>query len=193
MLLRFSGIVGILYCFAICVSGCTPSTPAETFPAEYQGNTSTVYGTGLKINLKDPAAAASDFKWKDSTGVIHSLQEYQGRVVVLNFWAIWCGYCVNEMPDLQAVSQDLKADSVVVIGVSIDQTGNTFHDVSGFAKTLGVTYQIISDPQQTIYKNWSQENALPQTFIIDATGAIRVYFNQGSNKKAFENAVKQVL
>jgi peroxiredoxin len=183
--------------FLITISGCTPSTsapndgPREITP-KYQANLSTVYGFGSKIDLTKNVSLASDFSWKDSAGVLHSLNSLKGKVVLLNFWAIWCPYCIDEMPALQDIQNKEAADSVVVIGVSIDNGNNPFQDDLGFVQFKNFKYQMMLDVNQDVYKNYSQQNAIPQSFLIDRQGVIQQYFNHEYAEKDYLAAIDAI-
>ena len=194
--MKGSLVIAFLLCIALFfASGCTPSTTASTdgphtIPAQYQANISTVYGSGKRITSD---SLESDFAWKDSSGVTHTLAELKGKVVLVNFWAIWCVPCISEMPELQDIQNRFRADSVVVIGVSIDNGATPFADDKSFVDFKSIKYQIIVDANQDIYKNYSQLNAIPQTFVIDASGHIRHFFSGARNEQEYIDAINDVL
>ena len=175
------------------VNACTPSTSTVSYPPAFQGNVSTVYGAGLPIKLKTTPCDESDFKWKDSTGTLHALSELKGKVVVLNFWGVTCQPCLDEMPDFETVAKERAIDDVVVIGVSIDEGDNVFNTIHNFVQAEHVTYLNIVDPLETIYKNYSQQNAIPQTFLIDRNGVVQRYFAGLQKRQQLNDAIDQIL
>ncbi|HCR48182.1 MAG TPA: TlpA family protein disulfide reductase [Bacteroidetes bacterium] len=116
-------------------------------------------------------AKASDFSLADMNGKTVRLSDHKGKVVILNFWATWCGPCVKEIPDLIGLQHRYKG-KIQVIGVSVDVNG--FQDVVPFIqqKQFSLNYPIIvaNHPMLEAYKNPS---FLPTTFVIDQKGFLR--------------------
>jgi peroxiredoxin len=115
--------------------------------------------------------AAPDFTVQDSDHKV-SLHDLRGQVVVLNFWATWCPPCVEETQSMIAMSQRLKDKGVTVLGVSIDEDANAYHN---FLKQQGVDFLTVRDPAQkapTLYGT----TGWPETFIIDRQGVVRRKF-----------------
>ena len=78
------------------------------------------------------ASAAPEFSLRDLSGAAHTLAENRGKVVLVNFWATWCGPCQVEMPHLQAMHTDLGPKGLVVVGISADD-----------AKTASMVKQVV--------------------------------------------------
>ncbi|MBL7978695.1 MAG: TlpA family protein disulfide reductase [Bacteroidetes Order II. Incertae sedis bacterium] len=114
---------------------------------------------------------ASDFSLTDMNGKTVRLSDHKGKVVILNFWATWCGPCVKEIPDLIGL-QHRYQNKIQVIGVSVDMNG--FEDVAPFIqqKQFSLNYPVIvaNHPMLEAYKNPS---FLPTTFVIDPKGFLR--------------------
>jgi thiol-disulfide isomerase/thioredoxin len=106
------------------------------------------------------------------TGETVDLSAYRGKVVVLNFWATWCGPCKQEMPALQELA-NANPDDVVVLGVA--EPGDSHEEVVTFAGDLGVTYPLAIDtgqsPTGAIASSY-QVFGYPATFFINADGQI---------------------
>lgn len=107
-----------------------------------------------------------------------SLASLRGKVVVLNVWATWCPPCLREMPSLERAYQQLKAEGLEVVAVSVDAPiggtdglGNPGGDVQAYAKALGLTFTILHDPQRSIERTFSIIG-LPTTFVLDRSGRI---------------------
>jgi cytochrome c biogenesis protein CcmG/thiol:disulfide interchange protein DsbE len=107
-----------------------------------------------------------------------SLQDFKGKVVVLNVWATWCEPCRYEMPALDRMYQQLASNGVVVLGVSIDVTkgqtdglGNMGGDVAEFVKEYKLTFPVAVDPEQKIKQRYGI-TGLPTTFIIGKDGKV---------------------
>ncbi|MCP1094277.1 TlpA family protein disulfide reductase [Bacillaceae bacterium OS4b] len=120
---------------------------------------------GLKIGAKAP-----NFSLKTLDGKQVELSDYEGKKVMLNFWATWCPPCKKEMPDMEKYTQQ-AGDDVVVLAVNIDPE----NDVQAFVKDNGITFTIPLDSQSA--KNPVNERykilSIPTTYFIDKKGIIR--------------------
>ncbi|MFQ5522769.1 MAG: TlpA family protein disulfide reductase [Acidimicrobiia bacterium] len=120
------------------------------------------------------AAAASvenpapDVELVDFEGNSLRLSDLVGGPVVLNFWASWCPPCVAEMPDFEAVNQDI-GDRVTFIGVNFQDDPDL---AAALAVETGVSYLLVRDPQGLIFQEFDGLG-MPTTVFIDATGSIR--------------------
>lgn len=100
-----------------------------------------------------------------------SLESLQGKVVLLNFWATWCGPCKLEMPHIQSIYDDNKDKGFVVVSVSIDDA----RDKSQIKPTImskKLTFPVIHDQDTSIVSQYNPTKTLPYTVIIDAEGRI---------------------
>ncbi len=101
-----------------------------------------------------------------------SLRDFQGQVVVLNFWATWCPPCVEEMPSLVAMQSQMKNRGVKVVAVSMDVDKGAYQK---FIREHGVDLLTVRDPDQksnVLYGTYK----FPETYIIDRNGVIRRKF-----------------
>lgn len=121
-----------------------------------------------------PAALAQgqlpDFKLPDASGKLWSLADLKGRPVLLNFWATWCAPCVEEMPSLESLAEQLGNDAVV-LAVSVDEDWDAIRRF--FPK--GTSLSVVWDESKQIPKKFGTEK-YPETFLIDAEGKLRHYF-----------------
>jgi cytochrome c biogenesis protein CcmG/thiol:disulfide interchange protein DsbE len=115
--------------------------------------------------------AAPEFTVQDADRKV-TLSEFHGQVVVLNFWATWCGPCVEEMPSLVQLQQRFKGKGLTVIGVSIDVDGDAYHK---FLKDYKVDFLTVRDPDQKT-SNLYGSFKWPETYIIDRNGVVRRKF-----------------
>ena len=115
--------------------------------------------------------AAPEFTVQDADRKV-SLSELRGKVVVLNFWATWCGPCVEEMPSLVQLQQRFKDKGVSVVGISIDVDGDAYHK---FLKDYKVDFLTVRDPDQKT-SNLYGTFKWPETYIIDRSGIVRRKF-----------------
>lgn len=106
------------------------------------------------------------------------LSSFRGDVVLLNIWATWCAPCVREMPALQRLHEQLGADGLSVVAVSVDAMpgslgpfGQPGGDVAAFVDRFGLTFPVLHDVSGDIQSRY-QVNGLPTTFLIDRDGRI---------------------
>ncbi len=115
-------------------------------------------------------AAAPPFRLMDLDGVVHSLSEYHGKVVFLNFWATWCGPCKVEMPAMEALYQAFRSQGLEILAVSVDQQGAVV--TRPFKEAMGLSFPILHDSDYQVGLNYGART-LPMTYVIDRKGIIR--------------------
>ncbi len=108
---------------------------------------------------------------KDLTGAQQSLENYRGRVVVLNFWATWCEPCKKEMPDLSSIQNDYAAFGVQVIGAAGDSAADSAK-VLKFIKEFKLNFPVWVGATTDDMERFGVGSVLPATVIIDRTGKI---------------------
>ncbi|MGE0129010.1 MAG: TlpA family protein disulfide reductase [Blastocatellales bacterium] len=122
-----------------------------------------------------PAVAqpAPVFALKDIAGNEVKLADYKGKVVVINFWATWCGPCRLETPWLVELREQYKKQGFEIIGVSVDSLDEYDPaDVSAFIKEHKVSYPIVMASKQVV-SDFGPVTGLPTTLVIDRQGKIR--------------------
>lgn len=111
---------------------------------------------------------APDFELLGLDGVTHTLEEYKGKSVVLNFWGSWCAPCVKEMPALQAQWEKWKEQGVVVLGVNVGEDQMT---VENFVKQVDINFPVVMDKGRDAVRSYGV-SPLPTTFFINTKGKV---------------------
>ena len=132
-------------------------------------------------------AAAPDFTLKSMNGPNLRLAEQRGRVVMVNFWATWCGPCRQEMPQLDLLYQKYRSSGFVLLGVNVDDDVRKAGDV---AAKLGVTFPVLLDTDKAVSKLYDL-STMPSTVIIDRDGKVR-YLHRGYLAGYEDNYDKQI-
>lgn len=112
---------------------------------------------------------APNFTLKSATGTNLRLSEFRGEVVMINFWATWCGPCRQEMPLLEKLYSRYRDVGFALLGVNIDGKSTT---AKAMAKRLKVNYPILFDSDKNVSKLYDV-NAMPTTVMVDRDGRVR--------------------
>ncbi len=133
-------------------------------------------GIGLSVIAASGLAVADmtgreapDFALKSSTGENLRLSEYRGDVVMVNFWATWCGPCRQEMPLLEELFSRYERVGFTLLGVNIDDDPRR---AMAMAQELGVTFPVVFDNTKEVSKLYDV-NAMPVTVLVDKEGRVR--------------------
>ena len=133
------------------------------------------------------ASAAPDFTLRTVSGPNMRLQEQRGQVVMINFWATWCGPCRQEMPHLSKLYEKYRASGFVLMGVNVDDDARNAVDL---AAKLGVKFPVLLDTDKKVSKQY-ELITMPSTVLIDRDGKVR-YVHRGYQNGLEETYEKQV-
>jgi thiol-disulfide isomerase/thioredoxin len=163
----------------------------ETF-ADPDGEYAVEGSIRLRINLSGPWIAPAWQLPDCYLNEIHS-SDFAGNVVLLNFWATWCGPCVKEIPDLIEVYNDYAPLGLTVVGISLDSyQGNEPPTglLQEFMATEGITYPVvIRTPQSVVTDNYGGITGIPTTFVIDRNNEIVDMMVGSRDRATFERAI----
>ena len=142
---------------------------------------------------QEQADPAWDFTMTDQYGQIHTLSGYQGKTVFLNFWTTWCPWCVKEMPDIQALYQELGENQgdVVFLGVgspAVDSTDEA--GIYAFLEEHGWTYPVLMDTDGRVFDMYGAQS-LPTTWLIRPDGNLMGYIPGALTKDQMLDVIHQ--
>lgn len=142
------------------------------------------------IDLSERADDAPAFTGLDMDGRPFDLSELHGNVVVVNFWATWCGPCRAEIPGFIDLQDEFRGRGVVFVGAAMDEGG--FDVVRPYVEKHGINYtQVLGDG--SLARRFGGTGVLPTTFLIDAEGRIRYQHEGLLLKVALRPALKELL
>jgi len=118
-----------------------------------------------------PGNPAPPFTLKDANGKIVSLSDLSGKVVVLDFWATWCGPCKDAVGELETLQKKFADRGVIIVGISVNKESDAAVRVQEFAKRHGLTYPLVID-DGSAYKAYGVTR-IPATYILDRGHIIR--------------------
>jgi peroxiredoxin len=116
-------------------------------------------------------AKAPTFTLRDINGKQHALEDYKGQIVLLNFWATWCGPCQSEMPHLQKLQDELGEQGFKVLSISIDESKD-ISKVKPIIKRNRYTFTVLLDRDTKVAPMYNPDLTLPYNALIDHNGDI---------------------
>ncbi len=158
----------------IATTACTTATKADA----------------ASLRAPKDRKTAPAFKLKDSEGKDVQLSEYKGKVVLLNFWATWCGPCKIEIPWFIEFEQKFKDKGFAVVGVAMDEEG--WEVVKPYITSKKVNYRILQGTDQTA-ELYGGVDSLPTTFLIDKNGKIAGVHIGLVSKSEYEKDINALL
>lgn len=141
-------------------------------------------GQVLAANTSGPAP---DFTLKSRSGENIKLSELRGQVVMINFWASWCGPCRQEMPILDQLYQRYEPMGFTLLGVNVEEDSAAAEKV---LREIPVSFPVLYDSKNQVSENY-QVRAMPSTFLIDRDGKVR-YLHKGYKPGYEEDYQQQV-
>ncbi|MGP1562525.1 redoxin family protein [Filifactor alocis] len=141
-----------------------------------------------------------NFEEKDQNGTVHTLEQYRGKVVLLNFWASWCGPCNAELPDIEELYQEYGQNSkdVIILGVTNPKSDDflqsadvTESELKEFIKGKAFDFPTMMNSSGSIFADY-QVGAFPTTFILDKEGNIVGYSQGALPKDVLKDAIEKL-
>ncbi len=173
---------GLALVCLLLASGCTRK-PAEQHAEQHKA---------VPFDLKTAVGKATPaFKLKDADGKVVQPVDYKGKVVLLDFWATWCGPCKVEIPWFIDFERQFKDQGFAVLGVSMDEDG--WSAIKPYVQNMKMNYRVLlgNDDVSAAYGGL---DALPTTLLIDRQGKIAsVHEGVSMGKEEFKDAIVQLL
>ena len=144
--------------------------------------------SALVADGKRPNAPAVKLEKLDGSGTM-SLASLRGKVVVMNFWASWCGPCKDEAPLLQQISEQYRDQGVVVLGIDSQDASS---DGRSFAERYRLTYPLLHTAGSDLSHRWGV-TGYPETFLIDRDGHVVRHFPSAVSGSDLTEALKPLL
>lgn len=155
-------------------------------------------GDDNETEEENQASGAYEFELTDQFGKTHTLDEYKGKVIFLNFWATWCGPCRNEMPEIQKLYEEYQAQGeeaeVVILGVAAPGLGQegSEEEITAFMEENGYTYPVLMDQTGEMFSFYGI-SAFPTTFMIDRDGNVYGYVQGQLSEDIMRSIIDQTL
>jgi peroxiredoxin len=148
-------------------------------------------GSGLAPASADAAAPATDFTLRDVEGRDVRLSDFEGQVVLLNFWATWCVPCEAEFPHLQRIWETHKDRGFTVLAIAMDGP-ETIANVASFARRYRLGFPVLLDEETKVVGIYNPKRTAPLSLIIDRQGRIarqRQGFSPGDERMIEDDVV----
>jgi peroxiredoxin len=148
-------------------------------------------GASLLAAAGDTGGPAPAFTLTDLAGNSGALSQYKGQVVMVNFWATWCGPCQQEMPLLDQMYRKYKPAGFTLIGVNVDKDAPP---VKELLARKPVSFPVLLDPSNTVSKSYHVDE-MPSSVIIDRQGNVR-YVHRGykpGDENEYQDRIRQLI
>ncbi|MBI1422639.1 MAG: redoxin domain-containing protein [Gammaproteobacteria bacterium] len=137
---------------------------------------------------KPVSGKAPEFTLKSRSGKNLRLSDFRGQVVLINFWASWCGPCRQEMPLLENLYKRYSKLGFTILGVNVDTDSSK---ANNYLRDITVSFPVVYDVTNAVSKNYNV-NAMPTTVIVDRNGNMR-FLHQGYKPGYEKDYKKQVV
>lgn len=168
------------------VVGCSSDSKLEL---KLQGSASPAQ-VSAAANAQVSGRKAPGFVLTDLAGNAVDFGRFQGKVVLVDFWATWCPPCRRSIPDLSELHSKYSERGFEVVGISLDQTGPA--KVASFAGQMQIPYTIVMGNPQVV-NDWKAGTAIPVAFLVDRNGEIVDRFVGYHDKSVLEEKIQKFL
>ena len=158
-----------------------PEAPAQTMAAETTVPEET-----------QAASQAPEFTFYDVEGTAHTMSEFRGKPVLLNFWASWCGPCKSEMPDIEAAYQEYGEQIHFLVVDLTDGVQETVEKAAGYIAEQGYTFPVYFDSDMEGAGAYSV-TGIPVTYFIDEAGTFVAYYQGAMSADILQQGIDLLL
>lgn len=147
--------------------------------------------SNASVQAKKLSGPAPSFALKSLDGKTVKLSDFKGQVVMINFWASWCGPCREEMPLLEELYSDYRKAGFVLLGITIDED---VADAEGFLKKSPVSFPILSDPKGEVADLYNNQ-AMPSSYFVDRRGNL-AHLHKGykpGDEKNYKSVIRKLI
>lgn len=142
--------------------------------------------TGQGLQAGDPAP---DFRFQDAVGQTFSLSDFRGRLVLLNFWATWCGFCVAELPYLEQIYDEWQSEALLLLTIDMGESPGKVND---YIEDNEIFLPVVLDREREVAAQY-RVSSIPRTLFIDKEGIIQVVmFGAFHNPEEIEDILNQL-
>ncbi len=187
---------------AACTSGAEPAlAPTAPEPTNTPEVTAEQATPSEEPTAAEPAAApqavqpitkgmvAPDFTLQDLEGNPRSLSEFRGKVVMLNFWASWCGFCQSEIPHMNTVYAEYADQGFEIVAVSLNEDPEHLRE---FAAENGMEFVILADTEGVVMVPY-QIQSIPVSYFLDGEGVVQAIYSGAIQEETLRTVVKTLL
>lgn len=178
-------IIWIIAIFAIMIAAYTfySKNKPQSLGTPVQQSTATSQSSQ---NNKD---IAPDFTLNDINGKEVKLSDYKGKIVILNFWTVWCKYCKLEMPDFNELNKELEKDNeAVIITINVQESPET---VKNYLSSNNINLKVLLDQDGSVAQAYGI-TGFPNTFIINKDGSLYTYIRQMTDKETLVKILDKI-
>jgi thiol-disulfide isomerase/thioredoxin len=179
-----------VFCLSVLLvgAGCNPAEKEPPIPKV--GGTGAHAASAGTLATMPKLGPAPAWKLKDLDGREVSSESLKGKVVVIDFWATWCGPCRVEIPGYVEMQKKYGQEGFAIVGISLDQAGPAV--VKAFADKFAINYLLVMG-DDAVTQIFGGVEAIPTTFLIDRTGQIRDRKLGAEHSETYEQKVLAVL
>lgn len=131
-----------------------------------------------RLNPVGPGRPAPDFVAMDLEGTQKTLDDFRGKVLLINIWATWCPPCQEEMPSMERLYRAVGDEGFEILAISVDAPsgevdafGRRGGDLRAYADSVGLSFTILHDPSGRVQQTF-QTTGIPESFVVDGEGSI---------------------
>src|SRR5262245_31610857 len=150
-----------------------------------------VLAVALPVLATSSSAPAPDFSLPSNLGKTVNLSQFKGQVVMINFWATWCGPCRQEMPLLESIYKKYNKMGFTLLGVNVEPDAKPAED---YLKAIPVSFPILFDTKSEVSKMY-EVSGMPSTVIVDRKGNVRVIHHgyKPGDENEYQDSIRKLV